>query len=189
MVAILHYWYNEENFGDPGINNMRDEVIPPDMVRIYRLESDSGYGPVPRRKVKTSIHSIAIQQLLRDLNIPPWMRTIIGRKSPASAATHREDWVFGITNFNDLRAWTHSWLGKGCALSVYDVPRALVVEGEGEVLFWRGAFQGPLVNGARRSHPSGLAPLLQERIPEVDLVQLLESVDAPGVAVEALPNK
>jgi len=162
---------------DTGIKEnryMSDAVISSSIRRVYRLEDDKGYGPVPRNKFKTSAHSTAIQRLLRDLNRPPWLRKIVGCKSLFSAGTHRDDWVFGITMLDDLRKWTRSWLGKGCVLSVYDVPQLLVVEGEGEVMFWRGTFQ--LAPGGRvgRSHPSGLAPVLQDRISEPALIRLLE---------------
>jgi hypothetical protein len=144
-------------------------------LRVYRIEDDAGYGPVPRSKVGTSQHSSAILHLLRDLGIPPLLRPLLGRRSLASGLTRRDDWAFGIVDFNDLAIWKRSWLGKGCALSVYDVPRALVVEGEGEVLFWRGRFRNAQLLPATRRHPSGLAPALLERIPETAVLRILES--------------
>ena len=142
-----------------------------EVVRVYRMEDDRGFGPVSRRKAKASVHSVAIRRLIRDLKIPFWLRAVVGRQSPASGATRRADWAFGTTSLRDIRDYSRSWLGTGCSLSVYHVPRPLLVEGEGEVMFWRGNFRG---------HPSGLFPVLLRRIAERSLLEILDSCDARG---------
>ena len=158
----------------------RHDVSMTDVVLVYRMEDDRGYGPVSRRKAKGSVHSVAIQQLIRDLEIPFWLRAVAGRQSPASGATRRRDWAFGTASLRDIRDYGGSWLGKGCALSVYHVPRPLLVEGEGEVMFWRGNFRGLRPDPAGRSHPSGLSPLLRRRVAEHALLEILDSIDGRG---------
>lgn len=147
----------------------------PEVVRVYRLEDDLGYGPVARSKVKTSPHALEIERLLRDLRLPPWLRVFFGHQSPASGSTLRQDWAFGTVSLAAIRDYRRSWLGKGCALSVYAVPRPLMVEGDSEVLFWRGDLHGAGEGSTGRRHPSGLAPERRGRIAETDLVRMLDS--------------
>ena len=146
-------------------------------VRVYRLENDLGFGPVPKEATLASVHAAAIRRHLRDLKIAPWLRSIVGRKSPVSTSTRLEDWVFGTMRLKDIHDYTDSWLGRGCDLSVYAVPPPLLVVGDSEVMFWRGGFQGVQAGPLRQHHPSGLRPMLQGRIPEHDLVTLLQSID------------
>ncbi len=156
-----------------------ESLDPPalETVRVYRLENDLGFGPVPREATLASDHAAALQRHLRDLKIAPWLRSIVGRKSPASTTTRLEDWVFGTIRLKDIHDYSDSWRGRGCDLSVYAVPPLLLVEGDSEVMFWRGAFHGLSAAPAGRRHPSGLWPVLEGRIPEHDLVSLLQSVD------------
>jgi hypothetical protein len=146
-------------------------------VRVYRLENDLGFGPVSKESTWASIHAVAIRRHLRDLKIAPWLRSIVGRKSPASTTTRLADWVFGTTRLKDIHDYTSSWLGRGCDLSVYAVLPPLLVVGDSEVMFWRGGFQRVQAGPFGRRHPSGLWPELQGRIPEYDLVTLLQSID------------
>jgi hypothetical protein len=146
-------------------------------VRVYRLENASGFGPVPKEATLASVHAAAIRHHLRDLKIAPWLRSIVGRKSLVSTTTRLEDWVFGTMRLKDINDYTDSWLGRGCDLSVYAVPPPLLVVGDSEVMFWRGSFQGLSAGPAGRRHPSSLWPVMQGRIPEHDLVTLLQSVD------------